>query len=74
VIGLLAVLIAFLPGGIVGTVSRVVRERRIPSNLAQRYVEAQERAVEEAEAAEEEAPPPTVVASPFARDMLELQR
>jgi branched-chain amino acid transport system permease protein len=74
VIGLLAVLIAFLPGGVVGTLSRVVRERRIPAGLARRYMDAEEHAIEAAEAAEEEAPPPVLVASPLARDQLELQR
>jgi branched-chain amino acid transport system permease protein len=74
VIGLLAVLIAFLPGGVVGTVTRLVRDRNIPESLARRYVEAREQAVEEAVAAEEEAPAPTVVASPLGRDLLESRR
>jgi hypothetical protein len=74
VIGLLAVLIAFLPGGVVGTLTRLVRDRRIPESLARRYVDAREQAVEEAVAAEEEAPEPSVVASPLGRELLESRR
>jgi branched-chain amino acid transport system permease protein len=69
VIGLLAVLLAYLPGGLTGTFYRFVREGAVPRGLMQRFVEARERTLTPG-AEEASAPPaPELVPTPFARQV-----
>ncbi|MFL6239721.1 MAG: ABC transporter permease [Actinomycetes bacterium] len=65
VIGLLALLIAFLPGGLVGTTVRLVTRGWVPASLKDRYVRATE-SVDDVAPAE-----PEPVASPLAHQILE---
>jgi branched-chain amino acid transport system permease protein len=74
IIGLLAVLIAFLPGGLVGSLSRLVRHGGIPGSLKARYADAQaaaEEQQEDEELSEEADAEPKPVASPLAHQLLE---
>ncbi|MDX6285095.1 MAG: branched-chain amino acid transport system permease protein livM [Frankiales bacterium] len=75
VIGLLSVLIAYLPGGLVGTFYRFVREGAVPRGLMAKYVEATQRGATTPDPATKPVPEPvSVVASPLARDLLEQPR
>ena len=70
VIGLLAVFIAFLPGGLVGTATRLAGPAAMPAGLRRRYAEAQVRRRGPApEPTADDAPAP--VPSGFARELLE---
>jgi branched-chain amino acid transport system permease protein len=75
VIGLLALLIAYLPGGVVGTFYRFVREGAVPRSLMARYIEARERAASRF-GPEPDAPSaqPAMTTSPFAKQLLEERR
>jgi branched-chain amino acid transport system permease protein len=70
VIGLLAVLIAFLPGGLVGTATRLSRGTAVPASLRHRYAEAADRPRKSAvNPAPDVGPQPAP--SRFARELLE---
>jgi branched-chain amino acid transport system permease protein len=74
VIGLLAVVIAYLPGGLVGTFYRFAREGAVPRGLMAAYTDARERTLSGTPGAETDAeaePAPAVTASPFAKQLLE---
>jgi branched-chain amino acid transport system permease protein len=68
VIGALALLIAFLPGGLVGTAIRFLREGAVPRGLYARYAAARDRQLEQEPDPEAFADLP--VASPLAHDVL----
>jgi branched-chain amino acid transport system permease protein len=74
VIGLLAVLIAFMPGGLAGSTYRLGRARSVPASLYRRFAEARDRATEPAPAPTEQEPTPAAVASPFAHELMGVRR
>jgi branched-chain amino acid transport system permease protein len=69
-IGLLALLIAFLPGGLVGTFLRFAREGAVPRGLYERFSVAQENSVGRKPVPPREPPPPAYVATPLARELI----